>query len=230
MASLVAHLVLIALLFFTIDHDFASLVDRGATISPVHGGGGGGGGGVQYVALPATPPAPPRQDTPPVKPTVTVPVETVPVKTPETIPPPAETPPVQPTVTAVAPGATPGTGGPGTGGGTGGGTGPGNGPGNGAGNGPGNGNGATGLGTRPVNRQMMPPFAEPPKSLRGTDIFFTFWLDATGKPQKIELKTEIQDKKFRDKVLEALRDWRFSPARDSNGVAVPDTVTASLKF
>lgn len=228
--SLAAHLILIALLLFTIDHDFASAVDRGATISPFHGGGGGGGGGVQFVALPETPRPAPAAAKPVEKAVEPTPLPIV-TKTPETIPPPVETKPAEPAAAvATTPAASPGDGGAGTGGGTGGGAGPGNGPGNGAGNGPGNGTGTEGLGTRAKQRVLVPILDSPPKSLRGQTVNYTFWVGPDGKVQKVELHPEIQDKGFREKVLRALRDWQFTPARDGHGVMVPDTLTVEYRF
>jgi len=226
-ASFLAHLLLIALLLLTVDHDFATAVDRGATLSPHRGGGGGGGGGVQFVALPEAPHPAAAAAKPVVK--VAEPQLTpVVTKTPETIPPPVETKPADPVPSAGPPAATPGDGGPGTGGGTGGGNGTGKGPGTGPGTGPGDG-GGTGKGSR-LRNSLLVPFGDTPKQLRGDTLRFLFTVGPDGHPLKVEILPEINDRGLREKLLQTLRDWRFLPSRDSNGVAVADTVTIVQVF
>jgi hypothetical protein len=226
-ASFLAHLLLIALLFLTVDHDFATAVDRGATLSPLRGGGGGGGGGVQFVALPE-PPHPAAAAPKPVVRTTEPQAVPVVTKTPETIPPPVEPRPAEPAPSAGPPAPTAGDAGPGTGGGTGGGTGTGNGPGTGPGNGPGDG-GGRGKGSRLRNTTLV-PLGDTPKQLRGDTLRFLFTVGSDGHPVKIEIIPEISDRGLREKLLQTLRDWRFLPSRDSNGVAITDTVTITQVF
>lgn len=224
--SLLAHLGLIALLLWTIDRDFATVVERGSPLTPQRGGGGGGGG--EFVALPALPAPAPRPATPPVaQPPQTVPVQTVPVTIPEPIPPPADTTPPTPPASTAAPTGAAGTTGPGTGGGTGGGAGTGIGPGNGAGTGPGDGNGGAGGHGRHAEpkRQVMPPMESAPKELRGRPISVTYWVGQDGKVLRFEVRPEIEDKGYAKKFAEAMREQEFKPARGQDGKPVPDSVT-----
>jgi hypothetical protein len=230
--SLLAHLALIAALFWTIDRDFATVVERGAPLSPRRGGGGGGGGG--YVALPALPAPAPRPVTPVViQQPQPVPVQTVPLTIPETVPPPRDTTPTIPAPTAApadAPGG-PGTG-PGTGGGTGGGAGSGNGPGNGAGTGPGNGNGGDGGRGRHAEskRQVFPPTEGVPKELQGRSVSVTFWIGVDGKLLRFDIYPPIEDKGFAKKFAEIMREQEFKPAHGPDGQPVPDSLTYTWTF
>lgn len=225
--SLLAHLALIAALFWTIDRDFASVVERGAPLIARRGGGGGGGGG-EYVALPALPAPAPRPVAPLLIPKPQpVPVQTVPLTIPEAVPPPADTASPAPAATVSAATGGPGTG-PGTGGGAGGGAGTGVGPGNGSGVGPGNGLG--GGGQRPRQRRIEIPWGDTPKELRGGSISVLFLVAPDGKPLRITVTPEIRDKGFARKFLDAMRNAEFFPARAPDGLPIGDTITIVWSF
>jgi len=226
LASVLAHLLLLAILLATIKHDWESASARGAAFEPAPGGGGGGGG-AGYIALPELPraerpaPVPQPQPTPTPRPEATVPVE-APVPPPDSTPPPAA---------AAAPSLAPAGGeagtGPGTGGGAGGGAGTGVGPGTGAGTGPGRGGGgAGGTGRKAESRRLiLPPMESAPRELRGQPLSVTFWVSAAGKVLRLEVQPEIRDKGYARKFTDAMRGYEFRPARGPDGVPVADTVT-----
>jgi hypothetical protein len=138
------------------------------------------------------------------------PVQPVPVDTPVTQPSTGE-------VNAVVGDSAGGTG-AGTGGGTGGGVGPGTGPGTGPDVG---GGGAGGAGTGPQQKRWVIPPENSPKELRGKAIRVTFWVDAAGKVQKVELDPEIRDRGYAKKFLEAMMNYEFRPARGPDGLPMP---------
>ncbi len=188
-------------------------------------GGGGGGGGEQVVFI--LPPAPPAAPAPAVE----TPVAPVPVETP--VAPPVETE-VQPAAiaqvdssasTGTATGApSPGTGG-GTGGGQGTGTGPGTGPGTGAGTGAGDGGNVT-----PPSLIAFPIHpASPPKDLKGKTVTLTMFLTRDGRVEEVDFEPAIKDGKYRDYLRQIiLKSYRFRPARDRAGTAIPATYVMSI--
>ncbi len=193
------------------------------------GGGGGGQGGGTYIAV-----TPPRTTTPtpvPVEPTVVPPVVPPPIAptvVPATVPPP----------TAAADTGRPSvaTAGSGTGGGTGGGQGTGQGTGTGSGTGAGSGGGTGGgaalgsRGTDPVSRQLMLPPLDSPKSLRGRTVAVTFVVSVEGRVLDIAVVPPIADRSFSRKFDEVMRSYRFYPARNPSGAAVPGTTTVDVTF
>jgi protein TonB len=224
-ASLLVHLLLLALLLGTIEHDWESASARGARFEPARGGGGGGGGG--YIALPDLPKADRPAPIPQTRPTPP-PEAAVPVEVPTTVPPPVPDSTPAATPAAVAPSSSAEAGaGPGTGGGAGGGAGTGVGPGTGAGTGPGTGGGGAGGAGRKAEskRLILPPMESAPKELRGQPIAVTFWVSTTGKVMRLEVLPEIRDKGYARKFAEVMRDYEFRPARGPDGAPVVDTVT-----
>jgi len=179
------------------------------------GGGGGGGNREAYISLPASAPRPAA----PVAPVTTAPPVVEQAPTPEPVQPvPVDTPVTQAS-------AGPGNGevgdsaggtGPGAGGGTGGGIG----PGTGTGTGPGEGGGAGGVGRGPLQKRWVIPPENSPKELRGKAIRVTFWVDAAGKVQKVDLDPEIRDRGYAKKFLEAMMNYEFRPAQGPDGLPV----------
>lgn len=223
--SLLFHFALILLLYYVINGDFETVIERGTPLSPQRGGGGGGGGG-EFVALPAPPQAPKAAPPPVQRQPEPVVMQSVPVTVPENIPPPVDSVPKAAPEAASSAGGSPGTG-PGTGGGTGGGAGTGNGPGTGAGTGPGTGTGgAGGRGRRAESkRQVFPPMESAPKELRGRSISVTFWIGVDGKVLRFEITPPIEDRGYAKKFAEVMREQEFKPARGPDGFPVPDSVT-----
>ncbi|NOT07744.1 MAG: hypothetical protein HOP28_05985, partial [Gemmatimonadales bacterium] len=187
--------------------------------------GGGGGRQVTMIALPDAPPK--TQATPKVPP-----VKPIPVAVPTTIPPvetvpPADTIAPRPDSTATA----------GSGGGTGGGTGTGSGPGTGPGSGPGSGGGGgppadsaktAARGPEPL-RVILPPF-EYPRSMRGHTIAVTFFVQSDGRVDRVLFSEEISDRGYARKLEDAMRAYRFRPARSPEGKPVPGVTTVSISF
>ncbi len=193
------------------------------------GGGGGGSGGAGFVALVPPPPPPPPEviDVPVVTPTI------IPEPTPEPeVPPPITPPPPAPAPVGAA------TGTQGTGGGTGGGEGTGTGPGSGSGVGPvsggGTGGGTGGGGERgspPASRTMIwPPVDRIPRTLRGKSVEVTFYIDAQGIVTDLNVAPPIADRGYARKFDEAMRIYRFRPARDADGRIVAGVTTITVSF
>lgn len=230
--SVLVHVLLIA---FAIRVGFEAADERGNPMldfDQLPGGGGGGGtGGAGYVTvLPPPPPPPPAitETAPTVVPTEIPPPEVEPEEDPEPVPPPpAPTPP------AGNPGGTQGTGG-GSGGGQGTGTGPGTGSGVGPGSGGGSGGGTGGGGQRgrpPESRAMiLPPIDNVPRSLRGKSVEVTFHIDATGVVTALEVVPPIADRGYARKFDEAMRGYRFRPARDADNRAVAGLLVMTVNF
>lgn len=229
--ALALHLALLAFLVSDLGRAaWARVLAPGAVVAPERGGGGGGGGGrehsVAYISLPAQPA--PRPVVPPKTPVVSRPEPAKPVL------PPVAPPAVETTRVAVAPadsvssGAAPGNG-PGAGPGAGGGEGGGRGGGVGTGTGPGTG-GEGGRGTAPEPRQLVLPPADYPKDMRGRRVDVTFFVAADGRVERIAVDPEIRDGGFARKFEEAMRNYRFRPARSPEGTPVPGTTIVTVFF
>jgi protein TonB len=189
---------------------------------PEGGGGGGGGSRVQYVELPPymASAAPARSEESPT------PEIEIPIPRPELRDIPQETRhirvtrPTGPVVPAQAIGRGPGSGG-GTGAGTGSGGGVGSGSGTGVGSGTGPGSGGDGGNAyAPRSRQMLLP-PEAPPSIKGREFKVRFWIDERGRVQRIEVEPRIPDASYRREFHERMRQFRFYPARDADGNAIP---------
>jgi hypothetical protein len=186
------------------------------------GGGGGGGSGYRDIALPAFQrPAAPAAATPVPEP------QPVALETPAVIQPFVEPVPVPadslPAVSSSA-GAVGGGVGPGSGGGSGGGTGGGVGPGTGPGTGPGS-SGEGGLARPPQIRHLVLSPEGAPKAMQGRTTRVTFYVNAAGVVEQIEVVPQIEDRAYARKFEERMRSYRFRPARDGQGTSVPCTVT-----
>ncbi len=192
------------------------------------GGGGGGGGqhGVAYKVKPTPPPPPVPVKTPPP----------IPPPVPRVVPPPPqkEQPPATVTPITVPPASTVAA--AGSGGGTGGGKGTGAGPGSGSGQGPGSGSGRGGGngngfgGSAPIAQQMIIPPLNAPKALHGDSVEVKFSITAAGEVADIAVRPPIGDRKFARAFDAAMRGYRFHPARDSLGNAVPGSVVVTVIF
>ena len=224
-----AHGVVIALLLV----QWTSRYELAAGDGPGPAGGGGGGGGgrsVQFVQLPPRSAyATPRAHRAPAVAAPNVEVQLPQPKvepTPEPIVSETALEPVSRTIPVTDPNATstrltlgPGSGtglGPGAGSGRGGGIGSGSGTGVGSGVGPGTG-GEGGAVYAPEPRAIIYPFEEPPPSVRGRRFQIRFWVDLRGTVTKVEITPEIEDKRFRAKLLERVSSWTFYPARTADG-------------
>jgi protein TonB len=192
-------------------------------------GGGGGGGGQRGAAFehPATPPLqtpavpPPVQPPPPPVPTV-IPPSPAP---PQPVPPPAAVADPNPASTGAAAGTGTGSGG-GNGSGTG--TGSGQGPGSGSGSGGGSGGGMGGF--PPQNRTVIVPQLNAPKKLRGKTVTVTFHVAVDGRVTDFSVVPPIEDRDYARKFDEIMRDYRFKPARDRAGKAIPGFTTIEFTF
>jgi len=222
--SLIAHLVLLlSVVELTRDASFWNASERPGLSG--RSAGGGGGPQVSLIQLPSPPAAPPAP----------VPTVAAPVKMPATIPAPEApvvTPPVDTTPQPPVAGETTGTGG-GTGGGSGGGAGPGTGPGTGPG---GSATGATPTdssrgGARPPEpRQVILPPFDYPRSMRGVSIDINFFVLADGRVDHVVFVPEIPDRAYANKMEDAMRSYRFRPARSAEGQAVPGIAIVKVSF
>jgi protein TonB len=199
------------------------------------GGGGGGNGGEQTTLISlAGPPEPPPVPVP-VPPEVTPEPIVVPDPVPTPIIPPPQDSVKAPPAPAPAPVPTPAGGGGanggagsagaggGAGGGTGGGIGTGTGTGTGSGEGPGGGGGTSPDGLIPPTSTalQLPPSA--PKSLRGQKVTVIFKIDETGRVLDAQLKASTGNSKYDNELRKTAMTWRFRPARNRQGQAVPST-------
>jgi hypothetical protein len=191
--------------------------------------GGGGGREIALGTLPAyVPPAAPRVRAPAVVPRVVPPV-TITRPLPLVAVPPA--PPIVDSVPKpAATGGEPGTGG-GAGGGAGTGTGPGSGPGSGAGTGVVAGSDSARGRARPPEstRLILPPF-DYPGTMRGLTIDVNFFVLADGRVERVVFIPEVPDRGYARKLEEAMRAYRFRPARDASGQAIPGIAIVKLSF
>jgi len=230
--ALALHLALAAFLLSDPGRAWVRTLAPGLVTLAPRGGGGGDGGrehGVAYISVPVAP-APPPVVLPKRSPVVSRPEPATPV-----LPPVVEravdtSPSTPPTPPAAAVGASAGAGGadgngPGAGGGEGGGTG----GGIGAGTGPAAG-GEGGHGTAPEPRQLVLPPADYPRDLRGRRVEVTFFVTADGRVERIAVAPEIRDGGFARKFDEAMRNYRFRPARSPEGTPVPGTTTVTVFF
>lgn len=202
------------------------------------GGGGGGGGGEVVTYVDIAPPAP--VEAPPEE-TLVVPepVPVPPVQEQPTAPQPEAPAPRPSTPAPSAGGAGSGGGsGTGTGGGTGEGTGTGVGPGSGSGTGGGQGSGVgTGVGPGTGAGKMQPPVPEmllmpppkPPRQLGGQTLVVRVSIDASGAVRDVEFRS-TGDRGYDSRLRRVAMDWRFRPARDPSGRAVPVDYDVTLIF
>ena len=223
--SLLLHVAIIAL---AIRVGLTEVTERGESIFTPYqtpgGGGGGGTGGTAFVAVIPPPPPPPA-----VEPVVQPPV-VVPTVIPEPTPEPQQEVPVPPE--SVSAGSA------GTGGGSGGGEGTGTGEGQGSGVGPGSGGGTGGgvggggqRGRPPEPHTMIiPPIDNVPRALRGQSVDVTFHIDMLGSVTALEVVPPIQDRNFARKFDEAMRSYRFRPARDAENRVVAGVFVVTLTF
>ncbi len=193
------------------------------------GGGGGGGRGLRYISLPPLQRAAAPAQQPAVPPPEVVPPDVVPpTPVPDVTPQPALVSQADSVPVESGAGGPPGSG-PGSGGGSGGGTGGGVGSGTGAGSGPGSGGGGSGgSGREPIWTYGTFFFDKPPKELRGQTLLVTFHVRADGRVARAETTPEIGDREFARQFTERAMTYRFKPARDAEGAAVPGVYT--MKF
>jgi len=224
--SLIAHLVVILVAVeMTREGTLWDSAEPEARVPP-EARGGGGGREVALIALPMTAPAP----VPVPPPTTRRPLE--PTIPPQPVPQPAPTPPAD---TLKTPADVPGT--PGSGGGTGGGSGSGAGPGSGAGVGPGSGvaggaatDSAQNLSRNPEpTRLILPPF-DFPKTMRGQTIEVNFFVLADGRVDHVVLVPDIPDRGYAKKFEDAMRSYRFRPARSPEGTPIPGVAIVHISF
>ena len=230
--ALALHLALAAFLVSDTGRVWVRALAPGAVTRAQRGGGGGAGGreqGVAYISLPAAP-APRPVASPKRSQVVPRPEPAAPVP-PPVVPPATDTARVTAPAAAAAgeiagAGAGEGAGaGPGAGGGEGGGTG----GGVGVGKGPGADGGGSGE-TAPEPRQLVLPPADYPKEMRGRRVEVTFYVAADGRVERISVAPEIRDGGFARKFEEAMRNYRFRPARSPEGTPVPGITTVTVFF
>jgi protein TonB len=252
-ASLLAHLFLLALII--VAPQLAPEPDLGRAegaggLGPAGGGGGGSRGGgaqerLQYVRLePPAPAAASKAVESPVKRPVEQPVpvpppksQVTPTPTPTPSPPKAEPPappaPTTPVTSGIGDGAGSGSGtgtssGTGAGSGTGGGVGSGEGTGRGSGVGPGTG-GGNAANYPPTPRQVFLPPLPAPSKVRGFKMVAWFDVDSTGKATLLRF-TPTPDAAYNKKLKETLLAMKFRPAVRPDGTAIRDTVDVEFVF
>lgn len=222
--SLVVHLVLLLLIVELTQGD-----NPWPEVTPAAGAGprgGGGGSRVALITLPAyRPPRPVAVRVP-----VVVPRTIPPVRITRPTPEPQPVPVIDSTPKPKEAGSETGSGG-----GTGGGTGTGAGPGSGSGTGPGTGIVAGDDSTRgrarppESTRLILPPF-DYPQSMRGHTIDVNFFVLADGRVERVVFIPDVGDRGYARKLEEAMKAYRFRPARDASGQAIPGIAIVRLSF
>lgn len=79
----------------------------------------------------------------------------------------------------------------------------------------------------PMPAQVVAP-TELPRSHIGAIVMLRLNVDAAGQPSNIRVLSE-RDPALRQRLVEAVSQWRFSPARE-NGVAVGATIELPLEL
>lgn len=198
----------------------------GGGTGPRGGGGGGGRPAVSWVALPmpAAAQQEPSRPTPPPPPAVTVPTVAAPI----TVPVKLDVPPPALTLRSNAVGTGAGTtGGPGEGPGSGGGTGTGTGTGTGPDAGPSSGGAANDIfGPTPLLVPTIPAGAPPDDKVKHE---VRFWIRADGRVTRIEVSPPIKDGGYRRVFMDAMRDFRFGPAKTHDGRPIDYVYTIMVK-
>jgi len=223
--SLIVHLVVILVAVeMTREGTLWDSVEPEAKV-PTEARGGGGGREVAMIALPMSAPTPVVVRVPVTRPPPEPKTPTEPVHQPVLVPP-ADT-------LKRPPDSTPTTG---SGGGTGGGSGSGAGPGSGAGVGPGTGvpggtaDSAKKVGRNPEpTRLILPPF-DFPKAMRGQTIEVNFFVLADGRVDHVVLVPDIPDRGYAKKFEDAMRSYRFRPARSPDGTPIPGVAIVHISF
>lgn len=82
----------------------------------------------------------------------------------------------------------------------------------------------------PEPRQLVLPPSDYPKDLRGRTLEVTFWVDAQGKVEHIQVVPAIAQGGFAKKFEETMRNYRFRPARSPEGAPVAGSLTVKVAF
>jgi len=84
--------------------------------------------------------------------------------------------------------------------------------------------------TPPVWSAGALPFGQTPKSLRGRHVDVTFWVRPDGRVERIAVEPPIGDAGYLGYFRDVMLTFRFRPARDPSGAAVPGTVTMGFEL
>jgi TonB family protein len=82
----------------------------------------------------------------------------------------------------------------------------------------------------PEPRQLIVPPTDFPKELRGRALEVTFLVDARGKVQRVDVRPAIEHREFARRFEERMRNYQFRPARSSEGLPVPGSITLKVAF
>jgi TonB family protein len=66
--------------------------------------------------------------------------------------------------------------------------------------------------------------------MRGRQVEVTFYVTADGSVERVDVAPEIRDGGFARRFAEAMRNYRFRPARSAGGAPVPGTTTVTVLF
>jgi len=78
-------------------------------------------------------------------------------------------------------------------------------------------------------RLILPPF-DYPSGMRGQTIDVNFFVLADGRVERVVFIPEVSDRGYAKKLEAAMRAYRFRPARDASGQAVPGIAIVRLSF
>jgi hypothetical protein len=71
-------------------------------------------------------------------------------------------------------------------------------------------------------------FEKPPKALRGQTLRVTFHVRADGRVARVDTDPKIEDGDYARRFNERAEAFRFKPARNAEGVAVPGVTTMTF--
>jgi TonB family protein len=76
----------------------------------------------------------------------------------------------------------------------------------------------------------MPPIDNIPRPLRGKSVEVTFYIDTQGNVTDLSVAPPIADRGYARKFDEAMRIYRFRPARDADDRVVAGVTTITVTF
>ena len=76
---------------------------------------------------------------------------------------------------------------------------------------------------------ILPPF-DYPRSMRGQSIDVNFFVLADGRVDRVVFIPDISDRGYAKKLEDAMRAYRFRPARDGSGHAISGVAIVRVSF
>ena len=89
---------------------------------------------------------------------------------------------------------------------------------------------AKSLSRNPEPRQLILPPFDFPKAMRGLTIEVNFFVLADGRVDHVVLVPDIPDRGYAKKFDDAMRSYRFRPARSPDGTPIPGVAIVHISF